>query len=421
VVQRALVGGDVAAALAATGMTGWPNSGDADLDLMVLAYRGPARMRAGDYAEAIADLEQALALAERGSHDELTLWTLSQLSGISGAACDFEGMKAWSDRAIAFALPRGWGDSPRLAYAYLLAAWTGFQTGDVEAQTFYAERAVDCLDTVANVEVELGVRSMAALAGFEASDGEQRYQAARDFHELWRTPAAEQISPALIGFATPQEVRLALTVGETGWAVEATRRVERQLPASAEAITLRATLTAARGRTSAALSELQPVLRDEVPMHVRTTGVTADLLAWQLFEQCGNPVHAHQSLTRALDWAAPRNFRRPFLELGAELRQTLAADAGRFGRADAFAEDLLRAICTAPAVRPTVAASQATLTPTELDVLRDLPSQLGAARIAETRSVSLNTVKTHLASIYRKLGVAGRREAVMEARRLGLI
>jgi LuxR family transcriptional regulator, maltose regulon positive regulatory protein len=35
--------------------------------------------------------------------------------------------------------------------------------------------------------------------------------------------------------------------------------------------------------------------------------------------------------------------------------------------------------------------------------------------------VSVNTVKSHLRSIYRKLGVAGRREAVEAGRRRGLL
>jgi len=37
------------------------------------------------------------------------------------------------------------------------------------------------------------------------------------------------------------------------------------------------------------------------------------------------------------------------------------------------------------------------------------------------RGVSVNTVKTHLKSIYRKLAVQGRREAVEEARAQGLL
>lgn len=41
--------------------------------------------------------------------------------------------------------------------------------------------------------------------------------------------------------------------------------------------------------------------------------------------------------------------------------------------------------------------------------------------IADSLYVSVNTVKTHLRGIYRKLGVSQRRDAVLVARRRGLI
>lgn len=419
--QRTLLGGDVLEVLAATGLTGWERTGDPDLDLLVLFCRGAARLRAGKYGQAVEDLTSALDLARQAGYDEVALAVLSELSGATAAACDFAGMKYWSDEAIAFARPRGWADSPQLAYAYLIAAWTGFQTGDVDAQARYASRAVECLDAVTSVEVELGVRSMAALARFETTTGRDRYEAVREFRELWRGPAADQVSPALIGFATPQEVRLSLTVGEYAWAADAVSRVERQLPGSAEALTLRATLFAARGREPDALQTLGPVLHEAATVHVRTTVVTADLLAWRLYARRGDAVLAHAALIRALMWAAPRNFNRPFLESPAELWETLAANIGRFGRADEFANDLLAFRAQDPDRRVHVTAPAEMLSARELEVLHDLPSQLSIVQIAAARTISPNTVKTHLAAIYRKLGVPGRREAVLEARRFGLL
>ena len=41
--------------------------------------------------------------------------------------------------------------------------------------------------------------------------------------------------------------------------------------------------------------------------------------------------------------------------------------------------------------------------------------------IAADLFVSVNTVKVHAISVYRKLGVANRREAVLRARDLGLL
>lgn len=57
----------------------------------------------------------------------------------------------------------------------------------------------------------------------------------------------------------------------------------------------------------------------------------------------------------------------------------------------------------------------------ELSVLRYLPSQLSQREIAGELYVSLNTVKTHCKSIYRKLGVGGRKPAVQAARDHGLL
>jgi ATP/maltotriose-dependent transcriptional regulator MalT len=57
----------------------------------------------------------------------------------------------------------------------------------------------------------------------------------------------------------------------------------------------------------------------------------------------------------------------------------------------------------------------------ELSVLRLLRSELSQREIAGELHLSLNTIKTHTRSIYRKLGVAERAEAISRARELSLI
>jgi LuxR family maltose regulon positive regulatory protein len=61
------------------------------------------------------------------------------------------------------------------------------------------------------------------------------------------------------------------------------------------------------------------------------------------------------------------------------------------------------------------------LTAREEAVLRLLPSGLSAREIGGALGVSLDTIKTHTKSIYRKLGATSRRDAVVRARELELL
>jgi LuxR family transcriptional regulator, maltose regulon positive regulatory protein len=61
------------------------------------------------------------------------------------------------------------------------------------------------------------------------------------------------------------------------------------------------------------------------------------------------------------------------------------------------------------------------LTEPELRVLRLLPGTLSQREIGEALYISLNTVKSHAHSIYRKLNVGSRDQAVERARALGLL
>jgi LuxR family maltose regulon positive regulatory protein len=60
------------------------------------------------------------------------------------------------------------------------------------------------------------------------------------------------------------------------------------------------------------------------------------------------------------------------------------------------------------------------LTPAELRLLPLLSTHLSFREIAEQLFLSRNTIKTQAISLYRKLGVSSRSEAIAEAHRLGL-
>ena len=67
------------------------------------------------------------------------------------------------------------------------------------------------------------------------------------------------------------------------------------------------------------------------------------------------------------------------------------------------------------------ATGASALTEAELKVMRLLPTNLSLAEMATRLFVSRNTVKSHAASIYRKLGASNRGQAVEVAAAAGLI
>ncbi len=75
----------------------------------------------------------------------------------------------------------------------------------------------------------------------------------------------------------------------------------------------------------------------------------------------------------------------------------------------------------AAAIEAVSASAIRDLTPAEMHILQYLPTHLSFPQIAGQVFVSPNTVKTQAQSVYRKLGVTSRREAVEHARAAGLL
>jgi LuxR family maltose regulon positive regulatory protein len=62
-----------------------------------------------------------------------------------------------------------------------------------------------------------------------------------------------------------------------------------------------------------------------------------------------------------------------------------------------------------------VESTNGRLTERELEVLRLLPTELSVSELGKLLYVSPSTIKTHVKSVYRKLGVSSRKEAVERA------
>ena len=93
-------------------------------------------------------------------------------------------------------------------------------------------------------------------------------------------------------------------------------------------------------------------------------------------------------------------------------------------RPDPFTEQLISAALQVRAVSPEASrpgrALIEPLTEAELRILKLLPTST-YLQMAATLYISRNTVKTHLGSIYHKLGVASRSEAIQRAVDLRLL
>ena len=149
--------------------------------------------------------------------------------------------------------------------------------------------------------------------------------------------------------------------------------------------------------------------------------VRAALVRARAAQDEGDDVTARKLLARALLDARGERLRRPFLEAGPRIRHLLDTPP-----LQALAAGWLTPRGPTARARPGAAAEPAPLVVEELsgrerEVLCRLAEMMSTEEIAADLYVSVNTVKTHLKSVYRKLGVNRRGDAVRQARERGLI
>jgi LuxR family transcriptional regulator, maltose regulon positive regulatory protein len=150
-------------------------------------------------------------------------------------------------------------------------------------------------------------------------------------------------------------------------------------------------------------------------------GVEAAVLRAVAERALGRDEDSRASFAEALELGEAESIRRPFLDTGPPLRTLLAEHLRHSASHRWFASDLLAALNGSEGRGTAPAELLDPLTERELEVLRYLPTMMSNADIAGELFVSVNTVKTHVKSIYRKLDATRRRDAVRRARQLQLV
>jgi LuxR family maltose regulon positive regulatory protein len=404
---------------------------EADRRALVLLALGAAELWSDQLDEAAAHLEVSLALAKGGGWEYLALEATGHLALLEAVRGRLARAHRLGREAAVLAGRRGWSAHAAAACGELALTWVAYCRDDLAGAFGALERA----GRAARAGHDRPVVLAAALAAARLAAGGSHQDAVDELARL-RAALAEAAGwrlPRLLADAVrPTEARLLLAVDDDtgvagllggGDAGTTTRPTE-------EAVVL-ARMRLARGDQAAAAGMLAPLLGEQPVTPHRSTLIEAWLLDAVAHRRLADHTAAAGSLERALALAAPEGFRQVFVEGGPPVRALLADHLHRGTAHRPLVEALLDGMLSrgtepvasvaggsAPSALPLLVES---LSERERVVLRYLPSMLSAGEIAAELYVSVNTVKTHIKSIYRKLDANRRWDAVRRARQLNLL
>jgi LuxR family maltose regulon positive regulatory protein len=392
-----------------------------ELVALVLAGKGMAATRLGRLEEARAAFEGGAGAALRASSHPLLVECLGHLALLACCGGDFGRAEAFALRALAAAEDAGIRLADRPAAPYVARAWVAVEQHDLRVAAEQARSAehADLLlgDPVPRCLLVLVTSRLGEAQGDRAGALARVREAADGLTDEHRW---------LVDRLRVEEARL-LVAGREPEAALAVVTGSGRTGAAAEAALVAVQAHLRRGDEAGAEAAMVDVLGRQAPPAVRVSGWLAEC-ARQLGR--GATPQARRALARGLDLAAVARLRRPLHEAPAPVRHLFLHDArltaqhpwvfevGGFGPPTPPSP---RRPAPGSAGRPSGSVTVESLTRKEREVLGHLAELLTTEEIAAAMYVSVNTVRTHVRNILRKLGVNSRNGAVRAARERELL
>jgi len=359
------------------------------------------------------ELAQA-ALEQAGDNDYLVARCLTVLSAAAGVEGDFPRMAALAESADVKAPPAQWHGTIASAVTAHLRSYRALLLGRPAECLKLAEPALalagptgDDLTSVMLNPTLAAIRGAAMTEDGEVAKGLELLAAAR-------AATDEAVPPLYQVIIAVLEYRTAIDLGYVERARVALDWAAERLPDTSELRVMRARQQFQLGRTAPAGRHLAAVLHGRPPtMLVAWTLVDAWALATRLALRSDNRGQAVHAVRRAVAVSSTFDVLRPLLQVDDVVK--LMMEINWPSGLAAFTARVLDARRERPA------ALRVALTESERVVLAMLSTQRSIGEIAEALTVSRNTVKTHVRTIYGKLGVHTRRDALTAARASGLV
>jgi LuxR family transcriptional regulator, maltose regulon positive regulatory protein len=395
-----------------------PGVVDADLRAFALVNLGIAELWTGELDEAGQHLERARGAAAESGHEWVVLIAVAHLAVLAGTAHDYSRAARHAREAIALAERRGWQRTWPAGAAFLALAAAEFlwDRGDDAARTI--ERAQHALAGTQERPLRAGLALL--RTGMLSARGET--DAALAVLEAGADELGEFPLPAAMSeHFVVREAMLRAELGERDQAAHLLGGDSDAGPRTPRSAVVLAQLQLADGEPERA-RETIAAWAEELARAQTPAGVQAWVVDALALDAAADHEGAGESLERALELAEPGGLRWALVSFGRSLQPLLARQLRRGTAHRSLVGELLDALDGSDgrsrARAPFVVEP---LSPREQAVLRYLPTMMSNQEIASELFVSVNTVKTHLKAIYRKLDVPDRREAVRRARSLELL